>query len=46
MSNDDFCLFLDKVFDNYAKVLKKGGGCYVFHSTSTQSQFQASLEKS
>lgn len=45
MSFQEFDTFLDKTFANYAKVLKAGGGAYIFHSTSTQAQFQKYIEK-
>lgn len=45
MTAELFDVFLDKVFQTYAAVLKKGGGMYCFHSTSTQAQFQKYIEK-
>lgn len=45
MSSSDFDVFLDKVFATYYEVVKKGGGMYCFHSTSTQAQFQKHIEK-
>lgn len=43
MSNDNFIEFLDKAFKNYRRIIKDGGGSYVFHSTSTQSQFEKAM---
>ena len=40
MSASDFDIFLSKVFKNYKDIIKAGGGMYVFHSTSTQAQFE------
>lgn len=37
--------FLDKAFGSISDVAKSGAGWYVFHSTSTQSQFEAALKK-
>ena len=48
--NDDmeekvFDVFLDGVFGCIAEMTKAGAGWYVFHSTSTQSQFESALKK-
>ena len=43
MSPEEFDVFLDDVFARYNENIKKGGGMYVFHSTSTQAQFEAAL---
>jgi len=48
--NDDmeagvFDSFLDRAFGNIAECAKSGAGWYVFHSTSTQAQFEAALKK-
>lgn len=45
MSKSDFDIFLEKTFERYAEVSKKGAGWYVFHSSSTQHQFQSAIEK-
>lgn len=37
--------FLDKAFGAMADATKSGAGWYVFHSTSTQAQFEAALKK-
>ena len=44
MSKEAFDDFLSKVFSCYADSIKAGGGMYVFHSTSTQAQFQKAIE--
>lgn len=44
MSDASFDSFLDKVFKNYSSVSKNGAGWYVFHSSSTQHQFQKAIE--
>lgn len=44
MDSNSFDLFLADVFKNYAKISKKGAGWYVFHSSSTQHQFQKAIE--
>ena len=40
-----FTQFLEKVFANYKTALKSGAGMYVFHSSSSQTQFEYALEK-
>lgn len=45
MSSSDFDIFLDKVFQNYRTNIKNGAGMYVFHSTSTQAQFEGALKR-
>ena len=45
MSPSDFDTFLDAVFARYSELSKPDAGWYVFHSSSTQHQFQASIEK-
>ena len=46
MSSSDFDIFLSKVFKNYKEIIKGGGGMYVFHSTSTQAQFEKHIAES
>ncbi len=48
--NDDmdveaFDTFLDQAFARIAEATKAGAGWYVFHSTSTQAQFERALKK-
>lgn len=45
MSGPDFQAFLDSAFECIAAVVKKTGGCYVFHSHKTAIQFSLALEK-
>lgn len=45
MSDDAFADFLTKAFQNYRESMKAGSGIYVFHSSSTQRQFEGALEK-
>lgn len=45
MSTDQFAQFLDMVFARYKEISIEKSGMYVFHSTSTQREFQNSLEK-
>lgn len=45
MSTDAFTEFLLKTFQNYKEANKKGAGMYVFHSSSTQRQFENALEQ-
>lgn len=45
MGDTEFDVFLDKVFGNFVTYTKKGAGYYVFHSSSTQGQFQEALNK-
>lgn len=45
MSAEQFDQFLDKVFKNYHDFMKSGGGAYVFHSTSTQKQFEDAMSR-
>lgn len=45
MNELDFDAFLMAVFKNYREYTKDGGGYYVFHSSSTQTQFQQAMEK-
>ena len=42
---DEFDKFLDEVFENYSKYVKRGGGVYVFHASRTQNQFEKALNK-
>lgn len=44
MSNESFDLFLAEVFKRYDEISKDGAGWYVFHSSSTQHQFQKAIE--
>jgi len=44
MSDTGFDLFLSEVFKRFAEVTKAGAGWYVFHSSSTQHQFQKAIE--
>lgn len=45
MSPEDFDIFLNSVFANYKEVMKKDAGMYVFHSTSTQAQFEKAMHE-
>jgi DNA modification methylase len=45
MSDGAFDSFLESVFANIAQHTKTGAGWYVFHSTSTQAQFESALKK-
>lgn len=44
MSDSSFDIFLGEVFKRYSEISKTGGGWYVFHSSSTQHQFQKAIE--
>jgi len=44
MTPEQFDEFLSQVFQRYAEVSKKGAAWYVFHSSSTQHQFQKAIE--
>lgn len=44
MSDDSFDLFLAETFKRYNEHSKAGAGWYVFHSSSTQHQFQKAIE--
>ena len=44
MSKESFATFLHEVFARYHEITKRGGGLYVFHSSSTQHQFQKAME--
>lgn len=43
VSDEDFAVFLDKVFKNYRTAIKDGGSMYVFHSPTTATIFEAML---
>jgi DNA modification methylase len=45
MSTDQFAQFLDMVFSRYQEISVEKAWVYIFHSTSTQREFQNSLEK-
>lgn len=45
MADSAFGKFLEKVFKNYREAVKAGAGLYVFHSSSSQAQFEYALEK-
>ncbi|QQS59656.1 DNA modification methylase [Candidatus Peregrinibacteria bacterium] len=45
MEGSAFGHFLEKVFKNYREAIKTGAGLYVFHSSSSQSQFEYAIEK-
>lgn len=45
MSDESFDTFLHEVFQHYAEVSKGGAEWYVFHSSSTQHQFQKAIEE-
>jgi DNA modification methylase len=44
MSDTNFTTMLNEWFKRYQEITKKEAGVYVFHSTSTQIQFQQALE--
>ena len=44
MSQNQFEIFLDDVFKRYSEIISEKAGVYVFHSTSTQREFQNALE--
>lgn len=44
MNDGAFDDFLNKVFANYRDSIKAGGGIYVFHSTSSQGQFEIAMQ--
>jgi len=46
MDKSDFDLFLNDVFECFSKSSKTGAPWYVFHSSSTQHQFQAAIDNS
>lgn len=46
MSESSFDTFLLEVFKRFAENSKAGAGWYVFHSSSTQHQFQKAIEES
>jgi DNA modification methylase len=45
MDAEAFDAFLEKAFGCIADIAKMGAGWYVFHSTSTQAQFEKALKK-
>jgi len=45
LSDAGFSEFLDKTFKNYRDNIKEGAGTYVFHSPTTQVQFENSINK-
>lgn len=45
MSQNQFEIFLDDIFKRYSEITSEKAGVYVFHSTSTQREFQNMLEK-
>ena len=45
MADVAFDIFLEAVFARIAESAKGGAGWYVFHSTSTQAQFESALKK-
>lgn len=45
MTHEAFDEFLENAFGNLFDASKSGAGWYVFHSTSTQAQFEAALKK-
>lgn len=45
MADSAFGKFLEKVFKNYMEAIKAGAGLYVFHSSSSQAQFEYAIEK-
>jgi len=45
MKDDEFERFLTDSFANFKGAVKEGAGLYVFHSSSTQSQFERCLAK-
>lgn len=46
MSKESFDTFLGEIFKRYSENCKAGGGWYIFHSSSTQHQFQKAIEAS
>lgn len=44
MAEQEFDKFLNNVFKVYRLFIKEGGGTYIFHSTSTQSQFEKAMK--
>jgi len=40
LTKDKFNEFLEKVFENYKKIVKDTAWIYIFHSSTTQSQFE------
>jgi len=44
MSDENFDTFLSEVFKRFSEHSKGGAGWYVFHSSSTQHQFQKAIE--
>lgn len=46
MSKESFDVFLEEIFKRYDENCKTGGGWYIFHSSSTQHQFQKAIENS
>ena len=46
MAKSSFTEFLNKVFAQYRAYIKNEGSMYVFHSTSTQAQFEDSITRS
>lgn len=45
MTKEQFDTFLHEVFQRYAEVSEDDAGWYVFHSSTTQDQFKAEIEK-
>ncbi len=45
MADSAFGKFLEKIFKNYRESIKAGAGLYVFHSSSSQAQFEYAIEK-
>ena len=45
MTKSAFMEFLVKAFKSYRDAMKNGAGMYVFHSSSTQRDFESALEK-
>src|SRR4030043_511615 len=45
VTEDEFDMFLDKVFANYSYHSKAGAGIYVFHASRTQQSFERAMEK-
>ena len=45
MNDEAFDTFLEAAFERIAEAAKAGAGWYVFHSTSTQAQFEKALKK-
>lgn len=45
MEGSAFGQFLEKVFKNHMESIKSGAGMYVFHSSSSQAQFEYAIEK-